>query len=139
MKQLRFVEAMIISKYFNNAQDFINLSKTNKEYKDIPNNYYYNPIPLTQKCLKLFSNIETIHIYENEDRKENEIEIKINKIKKCKICSIKVNNENNENVIYWPNTRLNEICNDFKYKNIVYPKNNYLHHTSTFYQDLNKC
>lgn len=54
---------MIVSKYFNSNQDFINLIKVNKKYKDLIECFKFNPISDPQ----LFVNIETQHFYKNDD------------------------------------------------------------------------
>ena len=41
MNHLSSYELLIISKYFNSINDYINLIKTNKEYNDILNKFKY--------------------------------------------------------------------------------------------------
>ena len=56
---------MIIGKYYNNPQDFINTMKTNSKYKDLVSMYHFNPI----SEVDLFDNIETQHFYNKNDIK----------------------------------------------------------------------
>ena len=63
-------ELMIISKYFNDIEDYINLEKTCKTYLDITELFKFNPIDLPFKnqdemnlAMKLFKNIRIIHYY----------------------------------------------------------------------------
>lgn len=56
---------MIVSKYFETIQDFINLEKCSKKYQGNMERFQYNPIPLTSEESKLFPNIKTYHIYRN--------------------------------------------------------------------------
>ena len=65
MNNLTYKEIFIISKYFENDEDYINLVKTKKDY-NILDLYRYNPIELTDKNIKLFKNIEYYHIYKKE-------------------------------------------------------------------------
>ena len=78
-KQLDSYSMMLVSKYFNSYQDFINLVKTCKAY-NIVGEFRYNPIPLDSEPInidvggeekkvnvwELFSNIETAYIYGSE-------------------------------------------------------------------------
>ena len=54
---------MIVGKYFQTAQDFINLMKVRRCYKVLVEMYKYNPI----SDATLFKNIQTQHIYTEED------------------------------------------------------------------------
>lgn len=60
-------DMFIVSKYFDNVQDFINLVKTNKCYRDIIDKYDYNPIDLNENVLKVFSNIDAVDIHSKDD------------------------------------------------------------------------
>lgn len=55
----------IIGKYFNSNEDFVNLMKVNKKYKELVSMYHFNPI----SEIELFENIETQHFYKEEDLK----------------------------------------------------------------------
>ena len=58
---------IIISKYFNSAQDFINLTKTCSEYNEIIPSIFINPFPLkTEQDFKIFNSINAYNIYSNE-------------------------------------------------------------------------
>ena len=56
-------EILIVSKYFENINDYINVTKCCKEYKDILNLLHFNSIPLNKNIYKFFPNIQTYHIY----------------------------------------------------------------------------
>ncbi|GAB1221101.1 hypothetical protein ENUP19_0064G0004 [Entamoeba nuttalli] len=58
---------MIVSKYFNDINDFINLEIGIKRFQGNMERFHFNPIPLNQYSRKLFPNIETFHIYNKED------------------------------------------------------------------------
>ena len=60
-------ELLIISKYFNNMNNYFNVIKTCKEYNEILNLLNFNPIPLTNKNYKYFNNIQTLHLYNKND------------------------------------------------------------------------
>ena len=55
---------MIIGKYFDNNNDFINIMKLCKKYQQLTSMYHYNPI---SEC-ELFGNIETQFFYKEQDR-----------------------------------------------------------------------
>ncbi|GAB1219470.1 hypothetical protein ENUP19_0036G0041 [Entamoeba nuttalli] len=67
--RLGYNEIMIVSKYFEDINDFINLEMGVKRFQGNMERFHFNPIPLNQYSRKLFPNIETFHIY----NKENEI------------------------------------------------------------------
>ena len=54
---------MIIGKYFETSNDFINVIKLNSRYKDICAMYRMNPISDT----RLFPKMETQHFYKEDD------------------------------------------------------------------------
>ena len=51
----------IIAKYFNTIQDYVNLMKTCKEYKNVIDYIKYNPIDIVD--FRVFKNLKEIHIY----------------------------------------------------------------------------
>ena len=55
---------LAIGKYFRSNQDFINVMRVNKKYRNLTEIYKYNPISDTS----LFVNIKTQHLYTIEDR-----------------------------------------------------------------------
>ncbi|EAL42643.2 leucine rich repeat protein, BspA family [Entamoeba histolytica HM-1:IMSS] len=65
--QLGYNEIMIVSKYFKDINDFINLEMGVKRFRGNMERFHFNPIPLNQYSRKLFPNIETFHIYNKED------------------------------------------------------------------------
>ncbi|BFU21028.1 Leucine rich repeats (6 copies), putative [Entamoeba histolytica] len=66
--QLGYNEIMIVSKYFEDIKDFINLEIGIKRFQGNMEQFHFNPIPLNQYSRKLFPNIETFHIYNKEDK-----------------------------------------------------------------------
>ncbi|BFU26445.1 hypothetical protein EHI_154590 [Entamoeba histolytica HM-1:IMSS] len=65
--QLGYNEIMIVSKYFEDINDFINLEMGVKRFEGNMERFHFNPIPLNQYSRKLFPNIETFHIYNEKD------------------------------------------------------------------------
>ncbi|EAL43931.2 leucine rich repeat protein, BspA family [Entamoeba histolytica HM-1:IMSS] len=65
--QLGHNEIMIVSKYFEDINDFINLEMGVKRFRGNMERFHFNPIPLNQYSRKLFPNIETFHIYNEKD------------------------------------------------------------------------
>ena len=67
-------ELMIVGKYFNTIQDYINITKTCKTYNQILKLYKTNFIPIsTQQEFELFENIETYTVYTTKDLKIDDI------------------------------------------------------------------
>ena len=49
----------VVSKYFETINDYINIEKTNKEYRGIIEQFKYNPIPFKkEKEREIFKNID---------------------------------------------------------------------------------
>ncbi|GAB1223936.1 hypothetical protein ENUP19_0166G0028 [Entamoeba nuttalli] len=65
--QIGYNEIMIVSKYFEDIKDFINLENGVKRFRGNLERFHFNPIPLNQYSRILFPNIETFHIYNKED------------------------------------------------------------------------
>ncbi|BFU24699.1 Leucine rich repeats (6 copies), putative [Entamoeba histolytica] len=65
--QLGYNEIMIVSKYFEDINDFINLEIGIKRFRGNMERFHFNPIPLNEYSRKLFPNIETFHIYNEKD------------------------------------------------------------------------
>ncbi|EDR22546.1 hypothetical protein EDI_090620 [Entamoeba dispar SAW760] len=65
--KLGYNEIMIVSMYFNDINDFINLEMGVKRFQGNIERFHFNPIPLNEYSRKLFPNIETFHIYNEED------------------------------------------------------------------------
>ena len=57
---------MIIGKYFESNNDYINIMKLNKKYHDLVEMYHFNPINDSD----LFINIETQYLYDENDTKK---------------------------------------------------------------------
>ena len=66
--KLGYNEIMITSMYFNDINDFINLELGVKRFRGNMERFHFNPIPLNEYSRKLFTNIETFHIYNKNDK-----------------------------------------------------------------------
>ena len=55
---------MIVAKYFQSNKDYINVMKVNSKYKNITNNFKYNPIP----DVSIFPNIQTRYLYSRNEQ-----------------------------------------------------------------------
>ncbi|EDR25121.1 hypothetical protein, conserved [Entamoeba dispar SAW760] len=73
--KLGYNEIMITSMYFNDINDFINLEIGIKKFQGNMERFHFNPIPLDEYSRKLFPNIETFHIYEENDEIFNDRKI----------------------------------------------------------------
>ena len=58
----------IASRYFESLQDHINLVKVCKRLRGNMEKFHYNPITLDAKTIQWFPNVETYHVYDNENR-----------------------------------------------------------------------
>ncbi|EDR27139.1 hypothetical protein, conserved [Entamoeba dispar SAW760] len=65
--KLGYNEIMIVSMYFNEIKDFINLEMGVKRFRGNMERFHFNPIPLNHYSRKFFTNIETFHIYNRGD------------------------------------------------------------------------
>lgn len=54
---------MIVGKYFESANDFINVMKVCKKYEELVLMYKFNPIVVDELLIELFHNKQTLHIY----------------------------------------------------------------------------
>ncbi|EDR30057.1 hypothetical protein, conserved [Entamoeba dispar SAW760] len=70
--KLGYNEIMIVSMYFNDIKDFINLEIGVKRFQGNIERFHFNPIPLNKYSRKLFTNIETFHIYNYSDEEFND-------------------------------------------------------------------
>ncbi|KAL7712931.1 hypothetical protein QTN25_009415 [Entamoeba marina] len=66
-KQLDSYSLLIVSKYFESTQDYINIICVCKKFKETTEKLRYNPIPITS--LKLFPKIQTQYLYTKSDIK----------------------------------------------------------------------
>ena len=57
----------IASRYFDSLDDHINLVKVSKRMRGNMEKFHYNPISVDSKSVKLFPNVETLHLYEERD------------------------------------------------------------------------
>ncbi|EDR23117.1 hypothetical protein EDI_196490 [Entamoeba dispar SAW760] len=66
-RRIGYNSIMITPKYFNEIKDFINLENGIKRFQRNMERFHFNPIPLNEYSRKLFTNIETFHIYNKDD------------------------------------------------------------------------
>ncbi|KAL7718593.1 Leucine rich repeat protein [Entamoeba marina] len=97
---------LIVSNYSKSENDFINLICVNSKFKETTEKLRFNSIPI--KSLKLFPNIQTQYLYNNWDRKIDEIDkyeiwYKINYDQYFKY---KKDNIKYHNIVYMHNNRL---------------------------------
>ena len=57
----------IASRYFDSLEDHQNLTKVSRRLKRNMEKFHYNPISLTLDSINLFPNVETLHIYNEND------------------------------------------------------------------------
>ena len=93
-------DLMIISKYFDNIVDYVNLSKTCKIYNVI-DKYNYNPLPINIDQLLIFENLDTIIIENSENDYINIIDFMANNksILKHLKHKLNVNNKSDANIL----------------------------------------
>ncbi|ELP95353.1 hypothetical protein EIN_489180, partial [Entamoeba invadens IP1] len=58
---------MIISQYFCSIKDFISLEFVNKKYKGNMSKFHFNPIPIYNRTINYFPNIETLNLWDAND------------------------------------------------------------------------
>ncbi len=56
------------SKYFNTLADHVNLLNVSKHFRLNMEKFHYNPISVNEKTVKYFPNVETLHIYNENDK-----------------------------------------------------------------------
>ncbi|KAL7718979.1 F-box domain-containing protein [Entamoeba marina] len=66
-KQLDSYSLLIVSKYFETTQDYINVISVNSKFKETTEKLRFNPISITS--LKLFPKIQTQYLYNEDDIK----------------------------------------------------------------------
>ncbi|KAL7713799.1 F-box domain-containing protein [Entamoeba marina] len=67
LKRLDSYSMLIVSKYFENQEDYINIISVCKKFKETTLKLHYNPIPITSK--RLFPKIQTQYLYSKKDIK----------------------------------------------------------------------
>lgn len=60
----------VIGKYLETTQDYINLAKTCKAYREIPETYCYNPLPILECVPQIFRNRTTLVLYNQDDLRQ---------------------------------------------------------------------
>ena len=67
--QLSPYDLMVVSKYFESIDDFINMEIGIPKAKGNMSKFHFNPIPLDTWSRTLFTSLETLHLYSEEDNK----------------------------------------------------------------------
>ena len=66
--KMDYYSMFIATRFFESIQDYINLELSHPKWKGNLLRFYYNPIRLTNEFERnLFSNIQTLHIYDDKD------------------------------------------------------------------------
>ena len=65
--QLSPYDLMVVSKYFESIDDFINMEIGIPKAKGNMSKFHYNPISLDAWSRTLFTSLETLHLYAKED------------------------------------------------------------------------
>ena len=65
--QLSSYDLMVVSKYFESIDDFINMEIGITKAKGNMSKFHFNPIPLDAWSRTLFTSLETLHLYAKED------------------------------------------------------------------------
>ena len=60
---------MVVSKYFNTIDDFINMELGIPKTKGNMEKFHFNPIALDEWSRKFFTSLETLHLCSEEDEK----------------------------------------------------------------------
>ncbi|ELP84692.1 hypothetical protein EIN_173670 [Entamoeba invadens IP1] len=58
---------MVVSQYFGRISDFIELSFVCKKFTNIMEKFHYNPVPLLNNNINLFTHLETLYLYSKTD------------------------------------------------------------------------
>lgn len=89
---------IIIGKYLNTFDDFVNLEKTCREYRGITEQYHFNPILFkNEKEREIFSSIETLNLYDGYDPQTTQIDTILKSNAKIKKIIIYEDDDENEN------------------------------------------
>ena len=67
--QLDSYSLMVVSKYFETIEDFINMELGIPKTKGNMEKFHFNPIALDQWSRKFFTSLETLHLYSEKDEK----------------------------------------------------------------------
>ena len=90
----------ISSRYFDSLDDHINLIMTTRRFKLNMTKFHYNPISLKPLTIKFFPNVETLHLYDENDKYLESEKIKYycnwNKLGYSDFIDMKKDNSNNQ-------------------------------------------
>ena len=65
---------MIVMKYFQSVDDYINCIQVCKNFEEIPDMFRYNPLPYSKAVGRLFPNIQTQYVYSYFDERKEDID-----------------------------------------------------------------
>ncbi|ELP88672.1 hypothetical protein EIN_192710 [Entamoeba invadens IP1] len=57
---------MVVSKYLFTIKDFTTIQMVSHKYQDFMELFHFNPVPVTEKTLKYFPNIETLNLWSDK-------------------------------------------------------------------------
>ena len=102
----------IVSKYFENFNDFVHLEYVGKKMRGNIQRFDYNPIDLNEKQLKHFQNLKTFHFYKKQNK-----QIPSNQMEKTKKIIVWYSIE------YFPSIQMKEkYGKEIEFKHIIYTK-----------------
>ncbi|ELP89301.1 hypothetical protein EIN_045350, partial [Entamoeba invadens IP1] len=130
---------MIVAKYFVSITDFLFLQQVSKKYNNFLSKFHFNPIPLTTHTRPFFPNLETLHIYSNNDNQfdyekfyQKVVWFSVKKSQTVKPHSVLYKNVSyDEKDIFLYNTSTNNKCvvltdiyaKDFDFNKLTYFRN----------------
>ncbi|ELP89547.1 hypothetical protein EIN_220190 [Entamoeba invadens IP1] len=123
MGRLDRYHIIVVTTYFNTLEDFVEITLVCKKYKQITEEFHFNPFPLTRKTIFYFPNIETLHLWKlNHEHFGNDITIKKTSKKICKMDS-KRNKMFFKIIVWYPVTfKVSKTLENtnFVFKNVLY-------------------
>ncbi|ELP84356.1 hypothetical protein EIN_279160 [Entamoeba invadens IP1] len=126
MRGLSGYHIMIVSKYFDDFRDFINLELVCKKFRGNMEKFHFNPISLNSKTLGYFPNIETLHLWDEEDENFGN-GFMMNTKEKVECEKKGVLKREFFQIIVWFNVDFETVdrnkSRDIEFKNVTYTKN----------------
>ena len=100
----------LASQYYETIDDFTNLEISTTRAMNNLSKFHYNPIALTQQTLPLFSNLQTLYLYSENDNQFTEDE-KIKQRKEIKMMEVLFLDEMRQ-LEEWTNRKCKEVVFD---------------------------
>ncbi|ELP89523.1 hypothetical protein EIN_457820 [Entamoeba invadens IP1] len=127
MSQLSGYHIMIVSEYFKTIRDFINLELVCKKFGGNMGKYHFNPIQLNSKTIGYFTNIETLHLWNREDKNfGNGILVNTEENQDCENKSVL--KKTFFQIIVWFDVDFETVdknkSRNIEFKNVTYTQNN---------------